>query len=80
MRYLNIVGEINELGLESILEKISEFREEELEFIETMLESEEFTREDAVGHAYGYGQLDGLSEDKIWSIYMSGKLMSEDLW
>ena len=48
MRYLNIVGEINELGLESILEKISEFREEELEFIETMLESGEFTREDAV--------------------------------
>lgn len=48
MRYLNIIGELNEMVLESVLDKISEMKDEELDFIDTITEDEEFSREDAI--------------------------------
>lgn len=49
MRYLNIVGEINEQTLETILDDIKNLREEELEFIDVFCEETGQEREEVVG-------------------------------
>lgn len=48
MKYLNIIGDINEISLEGILENIKELREEELIFIDLMCEDEGISREEVV--------------------------------